>query len=229
MDVVDFNLIGILWLRILEVLLVLICLVTGRWISDEARDAGWPLPACRAVTAISWVVALGSVGGFVSHTVWLEIGGLAAVAITFLSSGLMTKTISERPVSRITGSERGVDHPATRGETRSDSALTSRKADRWLAFASGAVLGGSAFFGRSLPLGADIVLLGWLASRRPIPVVWISLLGVAVGLVVGGLVTIDPAPLTIGLLAVGFALLAVILRREARANPALPVARRQRR
>ena len=226
MGVIDFDLIVIVWLRIFEALLVLVCLVTGQWIRDEARTAGWSLATCRALTASAWAIALGSAGGFVSHTLWLEIGGLLAVAVTFLASGKITAAIAEHPTSRRMGSGPGDRFPAAGGKARADRSAMLRAINRWLGLATGVVLGGSAFFARSLPLGADIVLLGWLAARRPIPVVWISLLGVAAGLVGGGLVTVDPAPVTIALLAVAIVCLGLVLRRlalgSADANPDLP-------
>ena len=224
MDFIDFDLIAIVGVRIYDVLLVLMCLITGQWIREEARIAGWTLLTRRVVTAIAWALALSSVGGFVSDTLWLELAALLAVLATFFASGAIITAIAEHPIVRPTG------HPgaAAEGEMTSERAQQIRVAGRLMAFAAGVVLGGSAFFGRSLPLGADIVLLGWLASRRPIPAVWISLLGVAVGLVGGGLVTIDPAPVTIGLLAAGVAVLALILRRGAEgadANRALSTPR----
>ncbi len=231
MNGLDLELIGIVLVRIFEALLVMVSLTTGRWIRDDIRDTGWSLAGCRAVTAIAWIIALVSTGGFVSNTLWLEIGGLLAVLITFLASGLITEAIAEHPAARGMGSEPGGRLPATGGETTSDGASLIGSVDRLPALFAGVVLGGLAFFGRSLPLGADIVLLGWLAARHPVPVVWISLVGIAAGLVVGGLLTADQAPVTIAAMTVGILCLAVGLRRLAHrpdATPALPTARPQR-
>jgi hypothetical protein len=215
-DVIDFELVGIAWLRIFEALLVVVCLATGQWIRQEARDAGWSLARCRAITAITWLIALVSVGGFVWNALSLEIGGLLAILFTFLASGPMAKAIAEHPSSRRVGLEPGGGLPATGGQSTSNGAPVSGAVDRWLALVAGVVLGGSAFYGRSVLLGADILILGWLASRRPIPVVWTSLLGVAAGIVGGGLVTVDPARVTIAVLAMGILCLAWVLRRVAR-------------
>ena len=214
--VIDLELIGIVWIRIFEAFLVMVCLVTAQSIREAASDAGWSLVSRRTMTASAWVIAVGSVGGFASKTLWLEISALWAVLITFLASGLIVEAIEEHPVRQGMSVEPSGTHKGTGMEAGSGGPPMIRGADSWLALVAGAVLGGSAFYGRSVLLGTDIILLGWLASRRPIPVVWTSLFGVAAGLVGGGLVTLDRAPVTIAVLAIGILWFALVLRRMAR-------------
>jgi len=214
MAILDVDLVGIVWIRIFEALLIFVALVTGGWIRAEASSAGWPVRACRVITAIAWAVSIGSVAGFVSRTLWLEIGALLVVLVCFLTSGLIIAAIGEHPVGRRVFTEPDGVHP-TGGEIGERRVSAVQEAGSWLAFGAGVVVGGSAFFGRSILIGADLFLVGWLASRRPIPVVWISFVGIAVGLVVGGLITADQAPITIALLTIGVVCSALILRRLA--------------
>jgi hypothetical protein len=220
-NVLDLELIGIVFSRVYTALLVLVCLSTGQWIRDEARDAGWPLAWCSVITAGAWAIALGLVAGYVTHTIWLEIGALLTFLIAFLASGVIGSAIAEHPPARTAESGQRGSAPTSGRATRPDHVARIEKVDRWLGLVAGVLLGGSAFYGRSALLGAGILVLGWLASRRPIPVVWMSLLGVAAGLVGGGLVTVDPAPVTIAVPAIGFLWLALVLRRLARGADAL--------
>lgn len=100
MAILDVDLVGIVWIRIFEALLVFVALVTGGWIRAEASSAGWPARACRVITAIAWAVSIGSVAGFVSRTLWLEIGALLVVLVCFLTSGLIIAAIGEHPVAK---------------------------------------------------------------------------------------------------------------------------------
>ena len=69
----------------------------------------------------------------------------------------------------------------------------------WLAVGGGAVLGASAFFGRSPALAVPMILLGWLATWGTNRVVWQALVGSACGLAGGAsYVVFDGSKLFVG-------------------------------